>query len=302
MAPVPAFPIPTAADKLPVDKIKLPPGFKVEVWAEQRARCARLRQGDKGTVFVSSLFVAGNVYAIVDKGGKREVRPIAEKLNLPNGIEFHKGALYVADAIAITRYDDIEDKLDNPPSRWWSSTTCPATAGHGWKFIAHRARRQAVRPDRRAVQHLRAAGHVRADLPHQSDGSGLEIVAQGVRNTVGFDLHPKTERALVHRQRPRLAQRRPAERRAEPRDEAGRALRLSRTATRATSPIPSSARASAATTTSSPPRCSARTPAPLGMRFYTGKMFPAKYQDAIFIARHGSWNRTEKYAADVVVA
>ena len=84
MEPVPAFPIPTPADKLPVAKLKLPPGFKAEVWASDILDARGLRQGDKGTVFVSSLFVAGKIYAVVDKGGKREVKTIAEKLFLPN--------------------------------------------------------------------------------------------------------------------------------------------------------------------------------------------------------------------------
>ncbi|HYB53882.1 MAG TPA: sorbosone dehydrogenase family protein, partial [Thermoanaerobaculia bacterium] len=96
MAPVPPFPIPTPADKLPIGKIKVPAGFKVEVWVPEILDARGLRQGDKGTVFVSSNFVAAKIYAVVDKGGKREVKTIAEKLMLPNGIEFYKGALYVA--------------------------------------------------------------------------------------------------------------------------------------------------------------------------------------------------------------
>src|SRR5215471_9480068 len=115
MAPVPAFPVPTPADKLPIAKMKLPPGFKAEVYASEILDARGLRQGDKGTVFVSSLFVAGKLYAIVDKGGRREVKTIAEKLMLPNGIEFHKGSLYVATPKAVTRYDNIEDKLDALP-------------------------------------------------------------------------------------------------------------------------------------------------------------------------------------------
>ncbi|MGH7386723.1 MAG: PQQ-dependent sugar dehydrogenase, partial [Candidatus Rokuibacteriota bacterium] len=115
MAPVPAFPIPPSADKLPLAKIKVPAGFKVEVYASNIFDARGLRQGDKGTIFVSSLFNAGKIYAVVDKGGKREVKTLAEKLMLPNGIEFHKGSLYVATPKAITRYDGIEDKLDNPP-------------------------------------------------------------------------------------------------------------------------------------------------------------------------------------------
>ena len=107
LAPAPAFPIPNAADKLPVGKIKLPPGFKAEVWASGILDARSLRQGDQGTVFVSSLFAAGKIYAVTDKGGKREVKTIAEKLFLPNGIEFHNGSLYVATPKDITRCDTL---------------------------------------------------------------------------------------------------------------------------------------------------------------------------------------------------
>jgi hypothetical protein len=102
MAPVPALPIATAADQLPVKKIKLPPGFKVEVYQAGVLDARGMREGDKGTIFVSSLFVAGKIYAITNKGGKRELKTIAEKLFLPNGIEFYKGALYVATPKDIT--------------------------------------------------------------------------------------------------------------------------------------------------------------------------------------------------------
>ena len=132
MAPVPALPIPTPADKLPLAKIKLPPGFKAEVWASEVLDARSLRQGDKGTVFVSSLFVAGKIYAIVDRGGKREVKTIAEKLMLPSGIEYHKGALYVATPKAITRYDDIEARLDSPPEPVVVYDQLPGDVNRGW--------------------------------------------------------------------------------------------------------------------------------------------------------------------------
>src|SRR5215471_4489166 len=115
MAPVPAFPVPMPADKLPIAKMKVPEGFKVEVYAAEILDARGLREGDKGTVFVSSLFVAGKLYAIVNTGGKREVKTLAEKLFLPNGIEFYKGSLYLATPKDITRYDRIEDNLDKLP-------------------------------------------------------------------------------------------------------------------------------------------------------------------------------------------
>ena len=135
MAPVPAFPVPTPADKLPIAKMKVPEGFKVEVYAAEILDARGLREGDKGTVFVSSLFVAGKLYAIVDKGGKREVKTLAEKLFLPNGIEFHKGSLYLATPKNITRYDKIEDNLDKLPAPVMINDQFPGEVPHGWKFI-----------------------------------------------------------------------------------------------------------------------------------------------------------------------
>lgn len=193
MAPVPAYPVPTAADQLPVGKIKLPPGFKAEVWASGILDARGMRQGDNGTVFVSSLFVAGKIYAIQDKGGKREVKTIAEKLFLPNGIEFHKGALYVATPKDITRYEDnIEANLDNPPKPVMVYDKLPGLVPHGWKFIK-------IGPDGKLYVPTGAPCNICEDKEGFAqiarmnlDGTGMEVVARGVRNTVGFDFHPKT--------------------------------------------------------------------------------------------------------------
>ena len=193
MAPVAAKSIPTSADKLPAGKMKLPPGFKVEVWASNVLDARGLRQGDQGTVFVSSLFVAGKVYAIVDKGGKREVKTIAEKLNLPSGIEFYRGALYVATPKEVIRFDNIEANLDNPPKPIVIYDKLPGDIAYGWKSIR-------VGPDGKLYVPIGApcticepsdqyARIIRMDL----NGSNVETVAVGVRNTLGFDWDPKTK-------------------------------------------------------------------------------------------------------------
>ena len=97
----------------------MPAGFKVEVWADGIPEARSLALGDKGTVFVSNRNLK-NVYAVVDQGGKREVKTVLKGLNAPNGVAFNKGTLYVAERHRITRYDGIEDQLDNPPrgARW----------------------------------------------------------------------------------------------------------------------------------------------------------------------------------------
>src|SRR5207247_6045252 len=98
------------ASELPIDKLTVPAGFKVEVWADGIPESRSLALGDKGTVFVSNR-LAKNVYAVVDRGGKREVKTVLKGLNAPNGIAFNKGTLYVAERNRITRYDGIEDTL-----------------------------------------------------------------------------------------------------------------------------------------------------------------------------------------------
>jgi glucose/arabinose dehydrogenase len=302
MAPVPAFPIPTPREKLPIAKMKVPPGFKVEVFASDVLDARGLREGAKGTVFVSSLFVASKIYALVDKGGKREVKTIAEKLMLPNGIEYHKGSLYVATPKAVTRYDDIETRLDNPPQPVTVYDKLPGDVPHGWKFIK-------IGPDGKLYIPVGAPCNICEPAEQYAqirrinlDGSGEEVVARGVRNTVGFDFHPKTrELWFTDNQRDWLSE-------DLPQDELNRLTKPGQEhfgypfCHQGDFADPEFGWGKSCDDFTKPVRLLGAHSAPLGMRFYTGTMFPAKYQGAIFIARHGPWNRTKKYAADVVVA
>jgi glucose/arabinose dehydrogenase len=302
MAPVPALPIPTPAEKLPIAKMKVPAGFKVEVYASNILDARGLRQGDKGTVFVSSLFVAGKLYAIVDKGGKREVKTLAEKLFLPNGIEFHKGALYLATPKAITRYDDIEANLDKLPTPVTIYDKLPGEVPHGWKFIK-------IGPDGKLYVPTGAPCNICevkdgfAQIARMNlDGSNVEVVARGVRNTVGFDFHPKTgELWFTDNQRDWLSE-------DLPQDELNRLTKPGQQhfgypyCHQGDFADPELGWGKACDDFTKPVALLGAHSAPLGMRFYTGTMFPAKYRGAIFIARHGPWNRTKKYAGDVVVA
>jgi len=302
MAPVPAFPIPTPADKLPINKTKLPPGFKVEVYASGVLDARGLRQGDKGTVFVSSLFVAGKIYAVTDKGGKREVKTIAEKLFLPNGIEFYKGSLYVATPKDITRYDGIEDRLDNPPAPVMVYDKLPGDVPHGWKFIK-------IGPDGKLYVPVGAPCNIcEFDDQHGQifrinlDGTGKEVVARGVRNTVGFDFDPKTgDLWFGDNQRDWMSE-------DLPNDEINHVSQPGKQnfgfpyCHQGDIADPTYGWGHSCDQYTKPVALIGPHAAPLGMRFYTGKMFPKKYQGAIFLTRHGPWNRTKKYAADVIVA
>jgi glucose/arabinose dehydrogenase len=287
------------ASELPIDKLKVPAGFRVEVWADGIPEARSVALGDKGTVFVSNR-LAKNVYAVVDRGGKREVKTILKGLNSPNGIAFNKGTLYVAERHRITRYDGIEDKLDNVPEGkvvvdGLDPTTQP---GHFWKFLA-------VGPDGKlyfnigSPQNITMPTYMQAALMRVDPASGVvETYAQGVRQSVGFDWHPQTKELwFTDNARDWISDDLPedelnvvkhqGEHFGFPYCHQGDTLDPEYGKNRSCSQF-------------TPPvlKLGAHV-APLGMRFYTGKMFPAEYKNNIFIARHGSWNRTTKQGYDV---
>src|SRR5215470_8914493 len=192
LAPVAQPPAPLKASEIPVDKLKAPAGFKVELWAAELNNARAMTWGDKGTLFVSSR-VAGNVYAVVDKGGTREVKTIAKGLNLPNGVAFKNGTLYIAEIHRITKMEGIESNLDSPPEMKVVYDTLPKDAPHGWKYLA-------FGPDGKLYFNIGAPCNIcippdtHANISRiNPDGTGFEYWAHGVRNSVGFDWHPVTK-------------------------------------------------------------------------------------------------------------
>jgi len=289
------------AKDLPVDTLKVPAGFKVEVWADGIPEARSLALGDKGTVFVSNRN-AKSVYAVLDKGGKREVKTLFTGLDAPNGIAFNKGTLYVAERGRITRHDGIEGKLDSPgegkvvvdnldPSR---------AAGHFWKFLA-------MGPDGKLYFNIGAPGNIvmpnytQASIMRVDPANGvLETVARGVRNSVGFDWHPKTKELwFTNHGRDWLGDN-------SPNDTLHRVA--AKTVPNFGYPFchqgdtldPEYGKNRSCAEFAKPALKLGAHIAPLGMRFYTGKMFPAEYQNNAFIAMHGSWNRTTKQGYNVM--
>src|SRR4030095_16852020 len=121
-------------DKLPTAKLKLPKGFKVEVWAHGIPNARTLRLGDKGTVFVSNRLL-DKVYGITDKNGKREIKVISAGMDRPNGLAFHDDALYIAEGTKISKLEKIEDNLDNPPKLMVVYSDFLNHQSQGWKFM-----------------------------------------------------------------------------------------------------------------------------------------------------------------------
>ena len=301
LAPIAPPPIPTAADKLPIEKLKAPKGFKIELYAAGVGNARTLRQGDKGTVFVGSRLV-DKVYAIVDKGEKREVKPIYSGLYRPNGLAFKDGVLYIAELSRISKVEKIEDNLDNPPKPVVIYDDLPKDEAHGWKFLT-------IGPDDKLYFQVGAPCNICMPSPAHAqirrinlDGSGAEVVARGIRQIVGMDFSPITKQLyFTENSRDWLSEDIPEEklnRLTQPGKDnfgypychqgniADQEFGWGHSCDEFTKPIALLGPHTAA----------------LGMRFYTGNTFPSEYRNAIFIARHGSWNRTKKIGGDIVVA
>jgi glucose/arabinose dehydrogenase len=300
LAPVAPPPIPTAADKLPdiAGKLKLQKGFNIEVYASGVANARSMRQGDKGTIFVGSR-LQDKVHAIVEKGGKREVKVIASGLHRPNGLAIKDGTLYIAELSKISKIEKIEDNLDNPPKPTMVYDNLPKDEPHGWKFIA-------IGPDNKLYIPVGAPCNIceppdtHAQIRRINlDGSGMEVVAKGVRNTVGFDWHPVSkELYFTDNGRDWVAE-------DVPEDELNRVTKVGQHfgfpfCHQGDFLDPEFGWGKSCDGTEKPVMKTGPHSASLGMRFYTGGNFPAKYKNAIFFARHGSWNRTKKVGGDIV--
>jgi glucose/arabinose dehydrogenase len=293
------------AKELPVDKLKVPAGFKVEVWAEGIPEARSLALGDEGTVFVSNR-LSKNVYAVVDRNGRREVKTLLKGLDAPNGVAFAKGTLYVAERGRITRYDGIEGRLDNPPEgKVVVDGLDPSRQpGHFWKYLA-------MGPDGKLYFNIGAPGNIvmpnymQASVMRVDPSTGvLETVARGVRNSVGMDFNPKTKELwFTNHGRDWLSE-------DTPNDTLHRVAVKSKVVPNFGYPFchqgdildPEFGKNRSCAEFTKPTAKLGAHIAPLGMKFYTGKMFPAEYQNNIFIAMHGSWNRTTKQGYNVTRA
>jgi glucose/arabinose dehydrogenase len=274
-----------------LDDIELPPGFSIEEYADvPNARSLAL--GDRGTVFVANR-KGQSVYAVVanDDGTTRTIE-LTEGMNAPNGIAFHDGDLYIAEIDRVTRYTDIENNLDAIPDAEVLDIQLPEDRHHGWRYIG-------FGPDDKLYISIGVPCNVcdkegyAQIVRMNSDGSERETFATGIRNSVGFTWHPATKdlwftdngRDMMGDDIP------PCELNRAPRPglhfgfpycHGGEIL------------DPEFGEGKQCADYMPPARKLGPHVAPLGVKFYTGEMFPAEYQGQIFIAEHGSWNRSKK--------
>lgn len=288
------------ASELPVNSLKVPAGFQVEVYADGIPEARSLAQGDKGTVFVSNRNLS-DVYAIVDNSGKREVKKVLKGLKSPNGIAFSNGTLYVAERHRITAYEGIENNLDSPPApRVVIDNLDPTNqAGHFWKYLA-------MGPDGKLYFNIGSPGNIvmpgydQATINRVDPKTGvLETYARGVRNSVGFDWHPKTKDLwFTNHARDWVSD-------DLPHDTLNRAPRKGMNfgypfCHQGDLVDPELGKGHTCAEFDAPAAKLGAHIAPLGMRFYSAGMFPAEYRENAFIAMHGSWNRTTKQGYNVM--
>ena len=277
-----------------LSKIELPSGFRISIYARvPEARSMAL--SEQGTLFVGTR--GDKVYAVRDTNGDGtgdEVLTIAKGLTSPNGVALRGGALYVAEISRILRYDDIEARLSDPPAPVTVNDSFPDDTHHGWKFIR-------FGPDGKLYVPVGAPCNVceKGDERYASlmrmnpDGSGLEVFARGIRNTVGFDWQPGTGVLFfTDNGRDQLGDNVPP-------DELNRAPKPGLHfgfpyCHGGTILDPDHGSGHLCKDYVAPVQNLGPHVASLGMRFYTGDQFPKQYHGDIFIAEHGSWNRSDR--------
>jgi glucose/arabinose dehydrogenase len=284
-----------------LSRLTLPPGFRIDVYAAGVEQARELAIGAKGTVFAGS-FDAGNVYALVDAdqdGRAERVAVVASGLDKPSGIAFHDGDLYIAAMSRVFRLRDIEAHLGAPPKPELVTDKLPRDEPHGWKFIA-------FGPDGRLYVPIGAPCNTcdKGDkyakiVSMKPDGSDWRDVAYGIRNSVGFDWQPGThELWFTDNGRDMLGDDLPS-------DELNRVTKAGEHFGFPYCHQGDTLDAELGKGKS----CSDYTPpawklgahvASLGMRFYTGTMFPEEFRNAAIVAEHGSWNRSTKSGYRVV--
>ncbi len=298
LAPVAGRMTATPPTEIAVDKLQVPPGFKVELWAHGMPGARAMVRGDKGKIYIGTRGI-GRVYEVTDNGNERTSRVVVDKLNQPAGVEFRKGSLYVMAIDKMLRFDGIETNANAQPVDMTAAFNLPKEQHHNWKYIKFGPDGKLYVPFG-APCNICVPGDEYAQIRrYNADGSGMEVLARGVRNTVGFDWHPQTKQLwFTDHGRDWMGDN-------GPEDELNRLTKAGQNfgfpychangvADQDVKKDNPCAGVTLPVTTMGPHA------AVMGIKFYTGKMFPAQYRNVAFVARKGSWNRTEKFGYDVV--
>jgi glucose/arabinose dehydrogenase len=288
------------AATLPLEKIKMPAGFTIQVYAEvPDARSMAL--SPSGVLYVGNRD-GKEVYAVKDTDGDNKADKrwvVATGLNMPNGVAFRDGTLYIAEVSRITKIDKIESKLDNPGKPVVVNNTYPTEGHHGWKYIAFGPDGKLYVPVGAPCNICESKDPIYASITRMNaDGSGREIFASGIRNTVGFTWHPQTKELwFTDNGRDMLGDETPnCELNVAPKSGIHFGYPYCH---EGSVKDPEFGDKRPCSDFVAPVQKMGPHVAPLGLKFYTGSMFPDTYKNQLFIARHGSWNRKQKIGYDL---
>ncbi len=279
------------------NKIKLPKGFVISIFADDVPDARSMTLGTMGTVFVGTR-KKGDVYALqdVDGDGKADQRYlIATGLFSPNGVAYRNGSLFVAEINRIIRFDNIEQNLKNPPAPVVVYDQFPDKTHHGWKYLK-------FGPDNRLYTAIGAPCNIcepdakifTSLVRLTPDGKKMEILARGIRNTVGFDWQPNTHYLYFSENgRDYLGD-------DVPPDELNKWTQKGQHfgypyCHGGEIADPEFGKFKKCRQFVGPEWKFKAHMAPLGLHFYTGKQFPKLYRQQLFVAQHGSWNRSKPH-------
>ncbi|MBD3378578.1 sorbosone dehydrogenase family protein [candidate division KSB1 bacterium] len=291
------------ARDLPLEQIELPHGFEITIYSDNVPNARSMVLSPQGIVFVGTRR-DGRVYALRDNNNDYRVDKVftvASGLDMPNGVDFRQGALYVAENSRVIRFDDIENRLDSPPDPVVVNDSFPQDEHHGWKYMRFGPDDKLYVPVGAPCNICNPDNPVYATIMRMNaDGSDLHVYAKGIRNTVGFDWHPKTnELWFTDNGRDWMGDNRPP-------DELNRAWKKGLHFGYpfwhgGDIPDPEYGELQPKDEFVPPVQGLGPHVAALGMLFYEGEQFPKEYQHQVLIAEHGSWNRTDKIGYRVMM-
>ncbi len=285
-----------APTELPLDRVQLPDGFQIDVFAEGVTNARSMDLTPNGTLFVGTRG-EGKVYALVDRDQDMHadtVYTLAEDLTLPNGVAWRDGDLYVAEVNRILRFRDIESRLDNPGEPEVVYDGYPTEKHHGWKFIDFGPDGKLYVPVGAPCNICLEDDPVYASLTQLDVTTGeMKVVQSGIRNTVGFTWHPDDQALwFTDNGRDRLGDNQPScELNRAPREGMHFGYPFCH---QGDLPDPEFGEQAPCSDFTPPVQNLGPHVAPLGVEFYTGAMFPDSLQKQLLIAEHGSWNRSRK--------
>lgn len=298
LAPLPGRLTATPANDIPINALRLPPGFKVELWASGVVGGRAMARGESGKIYIGTRGI-GRVYEVTDHGAQRSVRVVVDKMTQPSGVAMRNGSLYVFAIDKVLRYDGIETNPGVPPVDMTATFKLPPEQHHNWKYIAFGPDGKLYVPFGAPCNICEPPAEYAQIRRYNADGSGMEVIARGVRNTQGFGWHPVTgEMWFTDHGRDWMGE-------DTPEDELNR---MTRTGLffgfpychAAAVPDKDIKKSNPCDGVTLPAQTMGPHAAVMGLHFYTGNMFPAEYRNVMFIARKGSWNRSKKYGYDVV--